>query len=59
MKLSKPFTDLFSVAALTVLFGLVASRWELSEHIFEYSHVYEHIELDEWPFSFLVLAFMK
>jgi two-component system sensor histidine kinase UhpB len=56
MKLNKPFTDLFSVAALTVLFGLVASRWELSEHIVEYSHVYEHIELDEWPFSFLVLA---
>lgn len=56
MKLNKPFTDLAVVLALTVLFGYVATHWELSEHIFEYSHVYENIQLDEWPFSFLVLS---
>jgi len=56
MKLSKPQTDIIFVASLTLLFGMVASRWELSEHITEYSYVYEHIQLDEWPFSFLVLS---
>ncbi|MFM7698909.1 MAG: ATP-binding protein [Limnohabitans sp.] len=56
MKLNKPLTDIISVASLTLLFGIVASRWELSEHITEYSHVYEDIQLDEWPFSFLVLS---
>lgn len=56
MKLNKPFTDLAVVLSLTVLFGYVATHWELSEHIFEYSHVYESIQLDEWPFSFLVLS---
>ena len=56
MKLHKPLTDMVSVLVLTVIFGFVASQWELSEHIFEYSHVYESIELDEWPFSFLVLS---
>ena len=56
MKLSKPQTDIIFVASLTLLFGMAASRWELSEHITEYSYVYEHIQLDEWPFSFLVLS---
>lgn len=56
MKSNKPLTDLVAVLGLTVLFGYVATHWELSEHIFEYSHVYESIQLDEWPFSFLVLS---
>ena len=56
MKFNKPLKDMVTVLGMTFLFGLFSTRWELSEHITDYSHIYENIQLDEWPFSFLVLS---
>jgi two-component system sensor histidine kinase UhpB len=56
MKFNKPLKDMVTVLGMTFLFGLFSTRWELSEHITDYSHIYESIQLDEWPFSFLVLS---
>lgn len=56
MKLNKSLTDMVAVLGLTAIFGLIATHWELSEHIFEYSHLHESMQLDEWTLSLLVLS---
>jgi signal transduction histidine kinase len=57
MKLKPAWTDALYLLVLTLVFGLVATHWELSEHIATYSSFYESLQLDELPFLLVVLFF--
>ena len=57
MKLKPAWTDALYLLALTLLFWLVATHWELSEHIAAFSGFYESLQLDELPFLLVVLFF--
>ena len=56
MRLTASHTDLWVVLGITVVFWFLAAAWNLSEHVEVYSRFYESIQLDEWPFSLLVLS---
>jgi two-component system sensor histidine kinase UhpB len=56
MKKTPAQTDLWLVLAFTLVFWFMAVTWNLSEHVEAYSRFYESIQLDEWPFSMLVLS---
>jgi signal transduction histidine kinase len=57
MKLKPAWTDALYLLALSLLFWLVATHWELSEHIAAFSGFYESLQLDELPFVLVVLFF--
>ena len=57
MKLKPAWTDALYLLVVTLLFWLVATHWELSEHIAAFSGFYESLQLDELPFLLVVLFF--
>ena len=57
MKLKPAWTDALYLLAISLVFWLVATHWELSEHIATYSGFYESLQLDELPFLLVVLFF--
>jgi len=57
MKLKPAWTDALYLLLVSLLFWLVATHWELSEHIAAYSGFYESLQLDELPFLLVVLFF--
>ena len=57
MKFKPAWTDALYLLALSLVFWLLATHWELSEHIAAYSGFYESLQLDELPFLLVVLFF--
>jgi two-component system sensor histidine kinase UhpB len=56
MKLQKAQTDLLWTAALVLGFWLFAINYELSEHIILFSQGHEPLQLDELPWTLLVVS---
>jgi len=56
MKFKRAHSDLLAVALLVALFWLMATQYELSEQLSIFSKLYEPLQLDELPWTLLILS---
>ena len=56
MKFKRAQSDLLWVICCFVVFWILATHWELSEHIANFSTGYESWQLDEWPLALVILS---